>query len=175
MKRAFWLTIPASLLLAGFALAPDKQCTKAVAVVHPADGQKVHGVVNFEKVDGGTKISWNLEGLAPGKHGFHIHEHGACDCPDLKCAGGHFNPDGKKHGDPKGTERHVGDLGNLEAGADGTSKGEMVDPQIALAGAHSVVGRAVMIHEKEDDLKTDPTGNAGGRFAAGVIGIKDEQ
>jgi len=181
MKLVLWSAIPVAAVALGFAMAPEarttraKTVTKAVAVVHPAKDQKVSGVVRFEKAEGGLKISWELSGLAPGNHGFHIHEFGDCNCADLKCAGGHFNPDGKKHGGPGKPERHAGDLGNIVAGADGTSKGEMTDSGVALQGDRSIVGRAIMIHEKEDDLATDPTGNAGGRFAAGVIGIAKEE
>ena len=175
MNRSMWLALPAALLLAGFAFAPEKKVTSAIAVVHPNQGATVNGVVKFEATAKGVKVSWDLKGLAPGKHGFHIHELGNTDCPDGKCAGGHFNPDGKKHGGPTAPERHAGDLGNIEADAKGMSKGEMVDKGITLSGDHSVVGRAVIVHAKEDDLTTDPTGNAGDRIASGVIGIAKEE
>ena len=175
MNRSMWLALPAALLLAGFAFGPEKKVTNAIAVVKPNQGHTVNGVVKFEATAGGVKITWDLKGLAPGKHGFHIHEFGNCDCPDGKCAGGHFNPDGKKHGGPTTAERHVGDLGNIEADAKGESKGEMTDAVIALSGAHSIVGRTVMIHEKADDLKTDPTGDAGARIGVGVVGIAKEE
>jgi len=175
MNRSMWLALPAALLLAGFAFAPEKKVTSAIAVVHPNQGATVNGVVKFEATAKGVKVSWDLKGLAPGKHGFHIHELGNTDCPDGKCAGGHFNPDGKKHGGPATAERHVGDLGNIEADAKGESKGEMEDAMIALAGAHSIVGRTVMLHEKADDLKTDPAGDAGARIGVGVVGIAKEE
>ena len=169
MWKSFWIAAPAALLLAGFVAAPEKKVTKATAVVHPTKDQKVHGVVKFEATADGVKIMYDLSDLAPGKHAFHIHELGDCDCTDGKCAGGHFNPDGKKHGAPTAAERHVGDLGNIEADAKGVAKGELSDKLIALGGAHSIIGRSVMIHEKEDDMTTDPTGNAGGRVACGVV------
>jgi Cu-Zn family superoxide dismutase len=175
MKKSFWIALPAALLLAGFAFAPEKKVTKATAVVHPTKGQAVSGTVKFESTADGVKIAWDLTGLTPGKHGFHIHELGDCNCDDGKCAGGHFNPEGKKHGAPTGGERHVGDLGNIEADAKGVAKGEMTDKEVALGGAHSIIGRSVMIHEKEDDMKTDPTGNAGGRIGLGAIGIAKEE
>ena len=175
MKRAWFGMVAVVAVAVGFAVAPGKNCTKAVAVVHPAKGQSVSGVVKFEKADGGTKISWEISGLTPGNHGFHIHEFGDCNCDDLKCAGGHFNPDGKKHGGPTSPERHVGDLGNIAADAKGVAKGEMVDKMLTLSGDHSVVGRAVILHAKEDDLTTDPAGNAGDRIASGVIGIAKEE
>jgi Cu-Zn family superoxide dismutase len=175
MKKTFWIALPAALLLAAFAFAPEKKVTAATAVVHAAKGQAVSGVVKFEAVADGVKVSWELTGLTPGKHGFHVHEYGDCNCDDGKCVGGHFNPDGKKHGGPTSADRHVGDLGNIEADAKGVAKGELTDKQISLGGAHSIIGRSIMVHEKEDDLKTDPTGNAGGRIGYGAIGIAKEE
>jgi Cu-Zn family superoxide dismutase len=174
-RKSLWIALPAALLAAGFAFAPEKKVTKATAVVHPTKGQTVTGTVKFEAAADGVKISWELTGLTPGKHGFHIHELGDCNCDDGKCAGGHFNPEGKKHGGPAAADRHVGDLGNIEADAKGVAKGESTDKLIALGGAHSIIGRSVMIHEKEDDLATDPTGNAGGRIGLGAIGIAKEE
>ena len=174
MKRSLWLLAPV-LAAVAFAFGPEKKVVGATAVIHPTKGQSVSGVVKFEQTDAGCKITWDLLGLTPGKHGFHIHEFGDCNCEDGKCAGAHFNPEGKKHGGPTSAERHVGDLGNVVADEKGVAKGEMVDKLISLGGANSVVGRAVIVHEKEDDMKTDPTGDAGGRIGIGVIGIAKEQ
>ena len=175
MIRSFGALAAVAVVAAGLALAPQKKVTHATAVIHPTKGQSVSGVVKFEQTDAGCKITWELLGLTPGKHGFHIHEFGDCNCEDGKCAGSHFNPEGKKHGGPTSAERHVGDLGNVVADDKGVAKGEMVDKLVSLGGAHSIVGRAVIVHEKEDDMKTDPTGDAGGRIGIGVIGISKEQ
>ena len=153
------------------AAAPAPAFTKAIAVMHPTEGNAVQGIVAFTKVEGGLKIVADIEGLAPGKHGFHIHEFGDCSRLDGKSAGGHFNPEGKPHAGPEAAERHVGDLGNLEAGEDGTAHYERVDTVIAFSGAHSIIGRGIIIHAGEDDLTTQPTGAAGARVACGVIGI----
>ncbi len=85
-------------------------------------------------------------------------------------AGGHFNPAGEAHGGPEAEHRHAGDFGNLEADASGTAKVSFTDKHITFDGANSILGRGLVIHAKEDDLKTQPTGNAGGRVAVGVIG-----
>ena len=144
---------------------------KAVCVLHPTEGNKVSGVVTFTKTDSGIKIVADLEGLTPGKHGFHVHEFGDCSSLDGKSAGGHFNPENQAHGAPDDVIRHVGDLGNVEAGNDGKAHYQRVDSVISLSGAHSIIGRAVIIHDGEDDLKTQPTGNAGERVACGIIGV----
>ena len=117
------------------------------------------------------KVIADVTGLTPGKHGFHVHEFGDCSSPDGNSAGAHFNPTHKQHGAPDAADRHAGDLGNIEADAAGKAHLECTDKTMKLLGPDSIVGRAVIVHEKEDDLKTQPTGNAGGRVACGVIGV----
>jgi len=149
--------------------------TKAVAVVHGFGDHPVKGTIHFTATaDGVVEIRGELSGLKPGKHGFHIHEFGDVSSADPKCHGGHFNPEKKKHGAPDAAERHIGDLGNINADGRGKAEIKMTDKLIALSGPHSIVGRAVIIHEKPDDF-TQPVGNAGGRIAGGVVGISDPQ
>ncbi len=128
-------------------------------------------MVTFTRTDSGIKIVADVEGLTEGKHGFHVHQYGDCSNPDGTSAGGHFNPENKKHGAPTDTERHVGDLGNLDAGADGRAHYERMDSVITLSGEHSIIGRGIIVHAGEDDLTSQPTGAAGARVACGVIGI----
>jgi Cu-Zn family superoxide dismutase len=92
---------------------------KAVCMVQPLSGSKVMGKVTFTQQADGIEVEAELTGLTPGKHGFHVHEFGDCSKMDGSCAGGHFNPDKMKHGSPDASERHVGDLGNIAADADG--------------------------------------------------------
>ncbi len=149
----------------------NTELLSAVCILHPTEGNEVSGIVTFTKTDGGIKIVANLEGLTPGKHGFHIHEYGDCSRLDGKSAGGHFNPDGKKHGAPNSEERHVGDLGNLLANENGKAYYEIIDSYISFSGPHSIIGRAIIVHAGEDDLTSQPTGAAGARVACGVIGL----
>lgn len=145
----------------------------AIAVLVPAANSQVSGVVHFTQERDGVRVKAQVNGLTPGDHGFHVHEKGDLSKPDLTSAGGHFNPTGHPHAGPNADERHLGDLGNLRAGADGTATLDFVDPKIQLAGPHSIIGRAVIVHEKADDLTSQPTGDAGGRVAGGVIGVVD--
>ncbi len=144
---------------------------KAVCVLIPSDGSKVSGVVTFTVKDGGVEISGEVHGLTPGKHGFHVHEFGDLSSPQGLATGGHFNPDKEKHGGPEDKERHVGDLGNITADADGKATIKMMDKMITLSGPHSIIGRGLIVHAKADDLKSQPTGDAGGRVGQGVIGV----
>jgi superoxide dismutase, Cu-Zn family len=145
--------------------------TKAVASLSPTKGNDVSGTVTFTKVDGGVKIVADVTGLTPGSHGFHIHEFGDCSAPDGASAGGHFNPNHTQHGAPDAEMRHAGDFGNLDADASGNAHYERVDKIISLDGAESIIGHAVIVHAKVDDMKTQPSGNAGARVACGVIGV----
>jgi Cu-Zn family superoxide dismutase len=143
---------------------------KAIAVVYPAKDKTVKGIITFTQMENGVKVVAHLEGLTPGKHGFHVHEFGDCSAPDATSAGGHFNPTQVAHGAPTDAARHTGDLGNIVADDKGVADLEWLDPMMQLSGPQSIIGRAVIVHAKEDDLKTQPTGNAGAREACGVIG-----
>lgn len=145
--------------------------TRAVAVLQSAKGSNVSGIVTFEKADDGIKITAKVSGLKPGKHGFHIHEFGDLSAPDFTSAGGHFSPLQNEHGAPTAQNRHEGDMGNIEADGSGNALLEWTDDRIAFHGNNSILGRAVVVHENPDDYTTQPTGNAGGRIAAGIIGI----
>lgn len=144
---------------------------KAVAVLHPTAGSKTVGVVTFTQVIGGIRVVARIEGLTPGEHGFHIHEFGDCSAANGSSAGGHFNPAGCEHGAPESSPRHAGDLGNLTANEQGVAIYDRVDQALAFDGQNSIIGRGLIVHEKADDLKSQPTGAAGARVACGVIGI----
>ncbi|KAI2659811.1 superoxide dismutase [Cu-Zn] [Labeo rohita] len=149
---------------------------KAVCVLKGTG--EVTGTVYFEQESDTSpvKLSGEITGLTPGKHGFHVHAFGD-NTNGCISAGPHFNPHDKTHGGPTDSVRHVGDLGNVIAGDNGTAKIDIVDELVTLSGQHSVIGRTMVIHEKEDDLgkggneESLKTGNAGGRLACGVIGI----
>jgi Cu-Zn family superoxide dismutase len=144
----------------------------AKAELKNAKGEAV-GNATLTEGPGGVKIAIQASKLPPGPHGFHIHAVGKCDPPDFTSAGGHFNPHGKKHGLKSPEGPHAGDLPNLVVGADGAAKAEVVAAQVTLKeGKNSLFqpgGTALVIHANPDDEKTDPTGNAGGRIACGVI------
>jgi Cu-Zn family superoxide dismutase len=142
----------------------------AVAELAPASKSKVKGTIDFKEVDGGIEVIANVSGLKAGDHAYHVHETGDCSAPDASSAGGHFNPNSHKHGSPDAEEHHEGDFGNLTAGKDGKATKTFVMKGITLAdGPTSIVGKGFIVHEKADDFKTQPTGNAGGRVACGVI------
>jgi len=149
----------------------DNGVQKAICVLQPTEGNSVKGTVTFTKTDSGVVVKAEVSGLTPGKHGFHIHEFGDLTAPDGTSAGGHFDPEGHQHGAPHSEMRHVGDLGNLEANAQGVADYEMTYPGMSFSGVESILGRGIIVHADEDDLISQPTGAAGKRVAMGVIGV----
>jgi Cu-Zn family superoxide dismutase len=150
--------------------------TFAEATLAPKSGSKVSGTVLFNKTDKGLEVIASITGGTAGAHGIHIHEKGDCSAPDASSAGGHFNPTGAPHAGPDAPARHVGDLGNITINKDG--KGilnlDVADVK-GFTDWNSIIGKAVILHAKADDLKTQPTGDAGGRIACGVIGSAKKQ
>lgn len=153
----------------GMGMGPGRM---AMASLGPTQGNAVRGLVVFHQMaDGQVMVHARVSGLKPnGEHGFHVHEKGDCASTDGSSAGGHFNPDGQPHG-PQGAAHHAGDMPSLKADANGMADQKFTlsaGPTVA-AGAASVVGRSVIVHANPDDYATQPTGNAGGRLACGVI------
>lgn len=153
---------------AGPMLAKKETSQQAVAQIKPFKDNQIKGKVVFKKVKEGVKITANIEGLSPGKHGFHVHEFGDCS-GDGSAAGAHFNPTHRQHGGPESADRHVGDLGNLVADEKGYAHYERIDKVISLEGEDSIIGRSIIIHADADDYKTQPAGASGAKIACGVI------
>lgn len=141
----------------------------ANSTLNATTGHSATGTVTFTEQGKGVLISATFSGLTPGPHGFHIHAKGDCSSGDGKSAGGHFNPKGVDHGGPEADVRHIGDLGNIIADADGNASYNRLDSVVSLSGENSIVGKGMIVHAEEDDLTSQPTGAAGARVACGVI------
>ena len=151
----------------------------ASADLQTADGRSV-GTVWFRSLESGevelsAELS-GLEGARAGEHGLHVHENGECEPPTFESAGGHFDPTGAPHGAPDDSEHHAGDFGNITISEDGSGEKTVTSQILTVApGPNSVVGKAVVLHEGQDDLVSQPTGDAGGRLACGVVALSSEQ
>lgn len=143
----------------------------AEAEILPTEGNNTGGLIKLTRTGDGVRIQGTVTGLAPGAHGFHIHETGDCSAPDASSAGGHFEPADDPHGSPEDPpeQHHLGDFGNIIAGEDGEAEVDFMDPEIRLSGPDSVIGRAIVIHAGEDDLQSQPSGDAGARVGCGEI------
>lgn len=139
-----------------------------------ASASLVSGRLSVVPMRDGVHLTGEVGGLAPNStHAIHIHEKGDCSAADASSAGGHFNPAGAPHGKVGSGAHHGGDMDNIVADAEGVARVNVHASGVTLGGGapNDVAGRAVIVHASQDDYKTQPTGNAGGRVACGIITI----
>lgn len=167
MLKRLLLTTSVLLFSTGIASAQS-----ARAVLKDAGGKTV-GDINITQVTDGVLIKIDAKGLPPGEHAFHVHAVGKCE-PPFNSAGGHFNPENKKHGMMAKEGHHAGDMPNLVVPSSGDLTVEVVNTAVTLEknkpnSLYQPNGTAFVVHASPDDYKTDPAGNAGGRIACGVV------
>lgn len=153
-----------------FANWPSGATPFAKAKLEPKSETEVAGMVEFA-TRGKDLLVWiKVNNILAGDHGIHVHEKGDCGDPKAENAGGHFNPTGEKHGDPTGSHRHIGDFGNFHVEKDSADT-VLTIPNRAKKPFDwkYLLGRAVVVHQSKDDLKSQPSGNSGDRVACGVI------
>lgn len=151
--------------------APETLTAKAA--VYNSENELV-GEIAFKETGKGVELTAVLNSLPPGAHAIHLHETGKCDAPSFESAGAHFNPTNKKHGVENPLGPHAGDLPNIVVDETGEVQLNLITADFTLKKGETTSifdedGTAIVIHEKEDDYKTDPAGNSGARIACGVI------
>ena len=162
---------PVLMLLVG-ACASMQGGPRATAALQPTAGNSASGTVTFVQTGAKVVVSGEVRGLKPNaQHGFHVHEKGDCSAPDATSAAGHFNPDGKPHGEMGHAPHHAGDLVALKSDAQGVAsfRYETESISVGSGASNDVVGRGLIVHRDADDFTTQPTGNSGARIACAVI------
>ena len=168
MKANSFTILLASLALAVAASQNAGAMGHATAKLKNAEGGSV-GEVTLTQTPHGTLLHAKFVNLPPGAHAYHVHTVGKCE-PPFKSAGGHYNPEGKKHGFLAADGLHAGDMPNIHVPASGALEIEVLNTLLKLdSNLFDADGAAIVLHAGPDDYKTDPAGAAGGRIACGVI------
>lgn len=151
--------------------------TTAVAAVQlaPTQGNTANGGLKIAAAGSGVKLSGMVQGLKPNSEfGFHFHEKGDCSAPDATSAGEHFNPTSQDHGNPQTPPHHAGDMLSAKSDAQGVAEVSLDNPEVSLQSGQTndILGKALVMHAKPDDYKTQPSGNSGDRIACGVVAVQ---
>ena len=152
----------------GILSKPSKQ---AIASIGSASGSNLAGIAVFTQNGDTITLVVEIENVSPGIHAVHIHEKGDCSAPDGTSAGGHWNPTNVAHGTWGEGEFHLGDIGNVTVGEDGTGRIELTTKlwEIGTGSNIDIVGRGIIVHAGSDDFTSQPSGNAGARIGCGAI------
>ncbi len=178
MKASCMLSICVSLVLTscegkenqlGVPLTPSAKT--ATAIISPTSENRVTGRATFTQNGSQISLTIEIQNASPGLHGVHIHQKGDCSSPDGTSAGGHWNPTGVAHGKWGVGEFHLGDIGNINVGQDGTGTIELTTDlwEIVTGSDTDVVGKSIIVHAVADDFTSQPSGAAGARIGCGVV------
>ncbi len=178
MKASCLITIGISLVLTSCGSEENQvsvpltpSVKKATATISPTSENRVTGTATFTQNGYQITLAIEIQNASPGLHGVHIHEKGDCSAPDGTSAGGHWNPTGVAHGKWGVGEFHLGDIGNIDVGQDGTGTIELTTElwELDTGSDTDVVGKGIIVHAGADDFTSQPSGAAGARIGCGVV------
>ena len=155
--------------------AVGETTSQAAVQLAPTQGNTANGGLKISAAGSGVRISGMVQGLKPSSEfGFHFHEKGDCSAPDATSAGSHFNPTSQQHGNPQAQPHHAGDMLNVKSDAQGVAEVSIDNADVTLQTGqpNDIVGKALVMHAKPDDYKTQPSGDSGDRIACGVIAVQ---
>jgi superoxide dismutase, Cu-Zn family len=138
-------------------------------------GNTANGGLKISAAGNGIRLSGMVQGLKPdSEFGFHFHEKGDCSAPDATSAGAHFNPTNQQHGNPHSPPHHAGDMLNVKSDTQGVAEVSIDNPDVSLQTGqpNDILDKALVMHAKPDDYKTQPSGDSGDRIACGVVAVQ---
>ena len=152
----------------------QKTGKKLQLILEAKSGSNTNGTVILSEKDGQVTLEASINGLEEGTHAIHIHEKADCSANNGKSAGGHWNPTFEAHGawgDTNGF--HRGDIGNFIADSNGFGM-ITFNTDLWCLGCDNkeknLMGKAIIVHQGEDDLTSQPSGAAGTRIScSGII------
>lgn len=167
------LTVNEAVLDNAVAVGNDAAPPPGPAMSFVGGDGSAFGSVTVEDGPGGLLVRLAGTSMPPGVHGIHIHMAGRCEGPAFESAGAHWNPASKKHGRDNAQGAHLGDLANIEIGADGSATTTLGAPGVMMTSGANIIadadGTSIVVHAKADDYKTDPSGDSGDRIACAVL------
>ena len=182
IQSTFFLLISISILLMGCermsqqtGILPTADGKQANAMIGSLNESGVTGMAGFTQNGDQITLTAEIQGASPGLHAIHIHAYGDCSAPDGTSAGGHWNPTDVAHGKWGEGEFHLGDIGNITVGEDGTGRITLTTDlwEIGTGSDVDVVGKSIIVHADADDFISQPSGAAGARIGCGVIVLSE--
>lgn len=172
IRKPFLVWLAAAVMIGGLLSYVSAQHSGHTVELKNANGESI-GTATLSQSGKGVRIKLALKNLTPGQHGLHFHQMAKCEGPGFETAGPHFNPNSKQHGTKNPQGPHAGDMMNFTVSQKGTANATVTDMMVTLGdGPNSLFangGTSLVVHEKADDMKTDPSGNSGARIACGTI------
>ena len=181
-KLTFLILLCISVIVLGCERAPQQIADltpatpiQANAVIGSTNDSSVTGTATFTQNDDQITLMIEIQGASPGVNAVHIHANGDCSASDGSSAGGHWNPTGVAHGKWGEGEFHLGDIGNISVGEDGTGSISLTTDlwEIGTGSDVDVVGKGIIVHAGADDFTSQPSGAAGMRIGCGVIVLSE--
>jgi Cu-Zn family superoxide dismutase len=173
MKKLIFSVVLLIVIIIGCKTKGNSADTKSLNITFESKSNSiVTGTATFKEKNGTVTFVAKISGLKPGIHAIHIHEKSDCTAADGSSAGGHWNPNFKKHGKWGVGDFHKGDIGNFTADENGNGSITLTTTEWSIGGedeTKNILGKGLIVHQGADDFVSQPAGNAGARVACSAI------